>query len=193
MLLLQKMTTMANKHISMVESAFRRSLQLGQREYAALLGVSRSVLNMYENGKRSLPLPAHLKHSRLLIAWHASTKTTERKAYPAPDISEACCRLLDQHLRHCHNTLMNLQRQQRRMENRHQKLHRRRETLAFIRNCSGPGCDMNEEKWLADKCTANDHALACCKTEQEFLLQHKIQMMLAEIAATEEAISPLTP
>ncbi len=178
---------MANKHISTVKSAFRLSLHLSQREYAALLGISRSVLNMFENGKRSLPLQAHLKHSRLVIASHESNQAREPKALPARADAAACGRVLEQHLRHCHKLLIDLQRQHRRMETRHKKLQDRQEALQFIRRCSGPDCDRNEEKWLAAKCVANEHAIACCKTEKQFLLQHKINMLLAEITATEQA------
>ncbi len=190
---------MANKHISLVKSAFRLSLHLSQREYAALLGISRSVLNMFENGKRSLPLHAHLKHSRLVIAWHESTQATQPKVLGAPADAEACCHVLKQHLRHCHNTLTELRRQQRRMDTRYNKLQGRQEALQLIRNCTGPDCDVNEEKWLAAKCTANEHAVSCSKPEKQFLLQHQINMLLAEITATEEAIkqspkhNPLMP
>lgn len=186
-----KINTMANKHISLVKSAFRLSLHLSQREYADWLGISRSVLNMFENGKRSLPLQAHLKHSQLVAAQHQLSVTSQTKALPGPVDTEACCGLLKRHLTHCNNTLKDLQRQQRRMDTRHQKLHGRREALLLIQSCSGPGCTTNEEKWLADKCAANDHAVSCSQPAKLFLLQHKINMLQTEIAATQQAMAGL--
>lgn len=54
----------------------RNNLQLSQQELAAYLGVSRSVISMYERGERELPTAALIKLSELEIA---STKLTAAK------------------------------------------------------------------------------------------------------------------
>ena len=182
---------MTRRQVAIVKSAFRESLQLSQREYAAWLQVSRSVLNMYEIGQRSLPTHAHIRHAELQVAQQQLSKGEKQKALPAPADAAACAGLLQRRLQQRQLKLQDLQRQEERADARHKKLHARQHTLQFMTACSEPGCSRQATKWLELTSAVNAHAINCCKPEELFMLQHRIRLLTAEIAATEKALAKL--
>ena len=161
----------------------RNSFALSQQEEADYLQVSRSLLNMYESGKRSLPTHAYIKLARLEIARQQVTETN-LQLLPSPDPA-TCRQLLAAHLSACHQKLYVLQQQHKALESKLARLQARQQTLELMRTCSLPDCDTREEKWVAYQSFLNTHKLSCVEPGQLFMLQHKINMLLAEIAATE--------
>ncbi len=169
----------------------RAQLQLSQQELAAYLGVSRSVISMYERGERTLPTAALIKLSELEIALGKITRS--KKALPAtaaPDRA-TCRKLLQADLADRNWKLQRLQRQLLKMQEAHQQVHGRAQMLEVLRACSGPDCSKGQTKWLDLHGKVNEHQQACLQPATVFMMQHKISMLQLEIAATEKAMRRL--
>lgn len=167
----------------------RTSFGLSQQEQADYLQVSRSLLNMYENGKRTLPAHASIKLARLQIARQQLAATKQQEAqvgYPGP---ATCCQLLQDHVAVCTGKLYKLRRQLKAWQAKFSRLQARQQTLELICACSQPDCDAREEKWIAFNSFMNAQQLSSLDPGKVFMLQHRIDMQLAEIAATEKAIA----
>ncbi len=169
----------------------RKNLDLSQQELAAYLGVSRSVISMYERGERELPTAALIKLAELEMALGKLTRS--KKALPRTAVPDraSCRKLLQTHLADCDWKLQGLQRQLKVLEASHQQLHSRAQVLQVMQACSGPGCNKREATWLELQCHVNEHELSCLQPGQVYMLQHKVSMLQLEIAATEKAMGRL--
>lgn len=166
----------------------RTNLGLSQQEKADWLGVSRSEINMAERQQRSLPTHARLKLHLLEQARQQLDEAQQRSFLPDRLDPSICEKLLQQHHADCHTSLFAMQERYSKIEARNNKLKLRQQTLALMEICS-TDCGARQKKWLEYQTALNTLAVGRINPGQLYIMQHKINMLQGEIAATEEAIA----
>ncbi len=168
----------------------RTHLGLSQQEKADWLGVSRSEINMAERRQRSLPTHARVK-LHLLEQARQQLDDAQQRSFLPPQVDAAGSeKLLQQHHADCHTSLFAMQERYSKIEARNNKLKLRQQTLALMEICS-KDCSERQRKWLDYQAARNALAVSRIDPGKLFILQHKMTMLLGEIAATEQAIANL--
>lgn len=165
---------------------------LSQQDLADFLYLSRSTINMFEQGKRSLPTEAHEKLTQLELAWLAADeepqkvrKTRDRKAADW-DKSEVL-RVLSERIEEREWTLKGFEDQLKFIKKEHERLLRWRDVLEQFPGKQPPGRREGIEKWMGFYGRKLQKKLDATDPEKQFLLQFSIETLKAEIRVAGEA------
>ena len=108
------------------QDSVRESLSISQQHLADYLGISRSLLSMYEKNLRSLPAKASLKLAELELIYHRlNTKTSRLKTAPShPEMEKHAVKTkkaIKAHADTCNYKIMLLQKKLDTMIHEHSK------------------------------------------------------------------------
>lgn len=177
--------------------AIRTQLDLTQDMLAAYLGVSRSMLNMYEQGKRKLPTPALIKLGRLEMAYHAGMQAATNRAGDdaissiknIPEIVEN----LQRRATACRRQAAELDRKLQRAQQGSRHLHTVIQLPELLNgNITATANTAADNLWL-EILEGEARKQAARSAAEKFILQHRLQLLLNEAAAHEAAIDRLQP
>ena len=170
----------------------RTNKLLSQQDLADLLYLSRSHINMFEQGKRSLPTVAHEKLVQLEIAWLATeqepeTIRTKRAGKAATWDKSEVLQVLSERIEEREWTLKGFEDQLTFIKKEHQKLLRWREVLEQFQNSQPPDRREWIEKWLKFYGLKLQKKIDATDLEKQFLIQFSIDTLKAEIRVAREA------
>jgi transcriptional regulator with XRE-family HTH domain len=165
---------------------------LSQQDLADFLFVSRSHINMFEQGKRSLPTEAHDKLVQLEAAWQAAEQEPEdikKKRYRKAtrwDNSQVL-QVLEDRIAEREWTLQGFEGQLKLVKEEHQKLVRWLEVFGQFIDSQPPGTKKRIEKWMGYYLFKLQKKIDAADPEKQFLLQFSIDTLKAEISVAREA------
>lgn len=167
---------------------FRAQLHLTQQELAAFLGVSQSLLSMYEKDLRELPTQASLKLARLTLELQ---QFQQQKA--VPDLKEALReqkkmqqleRLLDRQARKAEEDLLRLAAALDNMKQQQKQLSLKRR---FIKKLMMPGSSWIEDKPLLQNMELDaEAALDSCDLVCQQRMACKLLLLKARMKAARQ-------
>ncbi|MCF3110709.1 helix-turn-helix transcriptional regulator [Niabella sp. CC-SYL272] len=180
---------------------FRAQLHLTQQELAVFLGISQSLLSMYEKNLRELPVQASLKLARLELELH---QFQQQKAIS--DLKHALHQqknmrkletLLNRQARQAEWNLLRLSEALDKMKERQKQLDLK---LAFIKRLMTPGSSWLEDKpllqnMMLDAEAALDGCDVACQqrmTYQLLLLKSRIKIMRQAQETVRQLLKPET-
>ncbi|MBO9595652.1 MAG: helix-turn-helix transcriptional regulator [Niabella sp.] len=173
---------------------FRAQLHLTQQELAVFLGVSQTLLSMYEKNLRELPTQASLKLARLELELH---QFQQQKA--VPDSKEALQgqkrmqqleRLLDRQARKAEVDLLRLDAALDNMRQQQKQLDLK---LAFIKRLMTPGSPWLEDKPLLQNMELDaEAALNSCDLACQQRMAYKLLLLKARAKAARQVQQTVT-
>ena len=175
----------------------RKQFGLTQEQLANYLGISRSTLNMYEQGQRSLSSGALLKLGRLEIAYMAAKesrlqKIKEIKTFAASDNTARIINSLQQKVMECRRLAVVLEKRLQEARQQYDNLGSL-VVLTEIIAVDLPGDEdmIADNMWLDIVKKDAYRQAVVVGPEEQFLLQHRINLLLKEAAAHEAALDQL--
>lgn len=177
--------------------AIRQQLSLTQQDLADYLQVSRSTINMYELGKRSLPTVAMMKLAQLEITFKEISDDTrlvpaETASYAAKDNNAKHIAALQTKISQCRNTASALQAHLQSMQQQYNSIacmlfaiKERMQQLPV--NMAGE----KEKLVLEIQQYQFGQKIISVNREEQFLLQNEISLLLYTAALYESALDSL--
>ncbi len=167
---------------------FRAQLHLTQQELAVFLGVSQSLLSMYEKDRRELPTQASLKLARLESELH---QFQQQKTVPAPKEAQReqkrmqqLEKLLDRQARKAEADLLRLGEALDKMKQQQKQLSLKRK---FIKKLMIPGSSWLEDKPLLQNMELDaEAALNGCNLVSQQKAAYKLLLLKARIKAARQ-------
>ena len=177
--------------------AIRTQLDLTQDMLAAYLGVSRSMLNMYEQGKRKLPTPALIKLGRLEMAYHAGMLAATNRAGDDATASIKNISEIVQNLQRrataCRRQAAELDRKLQLAQQESRHLHTVIQLPELLKGNNSTTANTAADKLWLEILEEKARKQSAQSAAEKFILQHRLLLLLNEAAAHEAAIDRLQP
>jgi len=179
-------------------TAIRKKLGLTQHELAGLLQVSRSTINMYELGKRSLPVAALLKLGQLEIVYNQAQQNRlpalrQISTTAAEENTRNLSSILQGKIQACRNKAAQLQQQLQVMQQDHNRLACLLITMhTWQQEMNGmPGSEKAQLQSDIQQYHIQQKIIGV-GTEEQFILQQEIDLQLYMATTYESALDKLS-
>lgn len=175
----------------------RKKLGLTQHELAGLLEVSRSSINLYELGRRSLPAAALLKLGQLEIMYNlppqeGAPAVLQNRSAAGEEHSKKQIALLQGKIKACRVNAAGLQQQLQDMQLSFNRLICLLRTIdTWQQNSTDPGSIIKSKLHLEIMQYKLLKKMRLAGMEEQFILQHEIDLQLTMAAAYESALDQL--
>lgn len=179
-------------------TAIRKQLGLTQHQLAGLLQVSRSAVNLYELGKRSLPVAAMIRLAQLEISYNQAeqqgkTDFREMKTPASEENTRRLAALLQGKIQACRDRATVLQKQLDVMQQEHNKnayLLIAMETWQQEIHNTEPVVKAQMQIEIMQY--EFQQKMICVGREKQLVLQHEINIQVNMAAAYESALDQLS-
>lgn len=163
----------------------RETLGISQQQLAVFLGIPRSLVSMYEGGRRELPTNAMTKLSQLLLSLHNNTMLSNQPALPQTHAAKDLA-VMQQYKKQCCREAALTQKQLQRMKAEFQRGLQALMAVDYLFEQLPKGETSHKDQlWLELLKAKNLKKMKRCSTAQQVKLMLKEQALKHIIAASE--------